>query len=94
MRVPFGVPSTFTRRERAWTRLPAGTGANQPVEITVGGQTSNQLLFSYDPPTLASLSPTTGPAADELAKLAHLLHHADDVLTFVFFSFYVCEHDV
>jgi hypothetical protein len=43
--------------------VPAGVGANQPVRVTVGGQSSNTLGFTYTPPVLSSLSPTNGATA-------------------------------
>jgi hypothetical protein len=42
--------------------LPTGVGANQPVLVTTGGQTSAQVvLFSYFSPTVASINPVNGP---------------------------------
>ena len=37
--------------------VPAGQGANMKIQVTVGGQISNELLFSYDVPTLTGLTP-------------------------------------
>ena len=42
---------------------PAGKGANVPVGVTVAGQTSNVLDFSYAPPSITAISPATGPTA-------------------------------
>ena len=42
---------------------PAGEGTNVPVGVTVAGQTSNVLDFSYDPPSITAISPVTGPTA-------------------------------
>ena len=42
---------------------PAGEGTNVPVGVTVAGQTSNVLDFSYDPPSITAISPATGPTA-------------------------------
>ena len=42
---------------------PAGEGANVPVGVTVAGQTSNVLDFSYAPPSITAISPATGPTA-------------------------------
>jgi hypothetical protein len=39
--------------------LPAGQGVDQPVVLTVGGQVSNTLTLSYDPPVIDSLSPAS-----------------------------------
>ena len=39
---------------------PAGGGANVPVDVTVAGQTSNALDFSYDPPSITSVSALQG----------------------------------
>jgi large repetitive protein len=39
--------------------LPAGQGVDQPVVLTVGGQVSNTLTLSYDPPVIESLSPAS-----------------------------------
>jgi large repetitive protein len=42
--------------------LPAGHGRAAPVAITVDGQTGNG-TYAYAPPIVATVSPTTGPAA-------------------------------
>jgi hypothetical protein len=42
--------------------LPEGQGRDLPVVVTVGGQTSNSVSFSYDAPEIHSISPTKGPA--------------------------------
>jgi hypothetical protein len=39
--------------------LPAGSGINQAVILTVASQTSNTVLFSYSAPALTSISPAT-----------------------------------
>ncbi len=41
--------------------LPAGAGLNNPVDVSVAGQTSSPLSFNYAAPSLSALSPTTGP---------------------------------
>ena len=41
--------------------LPAGQGTNQVVKVSVGGQVSNTLMFSYLPPNLTGINPLTGP---------------------------------
>ncbi|MEO0017796.1 MAG: hypothetical protein RLZZ522_1079, partial [Verrucomicrobiota bacterium] len=45
---------------------PSGFGTGKNVALLVGDQLSNSLNFSYDPPSLASLSPTTGPTAGNI----------------------------
>lgn len=40
--------------------IPSGQGQNIPITITVEGQQSNIMYFSYDPPLLVSMSPTIG----------------------------------
>ncbi len=53
----------------AWTNnwiqftMPEGQGANVPVHVVVNGQPSNQLFFSYLPPSVISSVPTNGTAA-------------------------------
>ncbi|MEI6076892.1 MAG: IPT/TIG domain-containing protein, partial [Verrucomicrobiota bacterium] len=42
-------------------RLPAGQGMNQPVIVTVAGQSSAPVLFNYDSPFVFNLYPSTGP---------------------------------
>lgn len=41
--------------------LPAGQGVNLPLIVNVSGQTATNTGFSYSPPLLASVSPTSGP---------------------------------
>lgn len=43
--------------------LPAGEGTALPVSVTVAGQASNEVAFSYDPPAIAEIFPTSGPTA-------------------------------
>jgi hypothetical protein len=41
--------------------LPAGQGTNLPIVVrTSGGRMSNSVNFSYSPPSITSVSPTTG----------------------------------
>jgi hypothetical protein len=40
--------------------LPSGSGLNQNIIVSVSQQSSNPYLFSYDPPTLLSISPKGG----------------------------------
>ena len=37
-----------------------------PVDVTVAGQTSNVLDFSYAPPSITAISPATGPTAGDV----------------------------
>jgi hypothetical protein len=37
--------------------LPAGSGIDQPLTVSVGSQTSADWLFQYDPPRLSSVTP-------------------------------------
>lgn len=42
--------------------IPVGTGKNHAILVTVGGQSSTgSFAFSYDGPSVSSLSPATGP---------------------------------
>jgi IPT/TIG domain/Tyrosine-protein kinase ephrin type A/B receptor-like len=48
---------------RVLCSLPIGIGANLPVQLTVGSQTSvNTLNFSYDAPTITSVTPADTPS--------------------------------
>ncbi|QDK77941.1 T9SS type A sorting domain-containing protein [Spirosoma sp. KCTC 42546] len=49
--------------------LPAGMGTNLPVVVTVAGQVSNSLTFSYDAPTLLSISPATGTSGGSMTLM-------------------------
>ncbi|MCP5543847.1 MAG: IPT/TIG domain-containing protein [Akkermansiaceae bacterium] len=42
---------------------PPGEGVAKPLTVEVGGQVSNEFLFSYDPPQVASVSPASAPTA-------------------------------
>jgi hypothetical protein len=42
--------------------LPPGVGINKPVVMDVVGQVSNTIQFSYSPPTLVSVSPSSAPS--------------------------------
>jgi hypothetical protein len=42
---------------------PAGTGASQQVIVSVAGQTNSSAYYSYNPPSILSLSPSNGVAA-------------------------------
>jgi Ca2+-binding RTX toxin-like protein len=54
------VPGTATTTSVVVTDYP-GDGANLPVVITVAGQRSNSVNFSYDAPFIASVTPSHGP---------------------------------
>jgi hypothetical protein len=41
--------------------LPAGEGTNRPVFVEAGGQHNSPKIFNYDPPSIATISPATGP---------------------------------
>lgn len=60
-----GVPARLQSVNANGTQLvvqtPAGDGTNLSVLVTVGGQVSNPILFSYAPPTVLSVSPNHGP---------------------------------
>ncbi len=43
--------------------LPAGSGADVPVQVTAGGLPSNTVVFSYDPPSISQLTPSSAPTA-------------------------------
>ncbi len=43
--------------------LSAGQGSLLQVQVSCAGQLSNTAFFSYDPPTLNSVSPLNGPTA-------------------------------
>src|SRR6185295_15250614 len=43
--------------------LPEGEGTTNDVTMTVDGQSSNSVNFSYDPPSITSISPSSGPIA-------------------------------
>jgi len=43
--------------------LPPGQGTNQPVVVTVSGQMSAPQGFTYDPPSIKGLNPTSGSTA-------------------------------
>lgn len=43
--------------------VPNAQGKSQPVQVTVAGQQSNIVLWSYSDPTLVQLIPSTGPSA-------------------------------
>ena len=43
--------------------LPQGWGKNVPVVVTVGGQVSLNVSYSYAPPTVTSVSPAFGPTS-------------------------------
>lgn len=44
--------------------LPAGQGINLPIVVsTSGGRLSNSVNFSYSPPSISSISPTSAPTA-------------------------------
>jgi large repetitive protein len=58
------VPNTadaITPHGRLYITSPAGFGAAKKITITAGGQPSNSFGFDYDPPTITSISPTSGP---------------------------------
>ncbi len=40
--------------------VPAGSGANVPIVVTVGGQTTSVSTFAYNGPSITSITPTTG----------------------------------
>ena len=60
-----GAPATPTGYGDAMITclLPAGQGTDLPVVVSSGGQDSNPVIFSYDAPLLATISPATGPTA-------------------------------
>ena len=43
--------------------LPSGQGSSQQVQVRVGTQSSNLTFFSYNGPTISSVTPSTGPTA-------------------------------
>lgn len=43
--------------------VPAGQGLNQSLQLTVGQQTSNTVLYNYDAPGITSVSPTSAPTS-------------------------------
>ena len=44
-------------------KTPPGVGAELPVTVSVGGQTSNSKPFTYRSPTITDISPTSGPTS-------------------------------
>ena len=48
---------------RILATTPAGVGLNLPVQVSVGGLSSNIVFFSYDAPSISSINPTSGPTA-------------------------------
>lgn len=60
--------SPAARHDTLLCRSPVGAGTGQPVEVVVSGQSSSgrssaPVLWSYDPPTVSSISPASGPTA-------------------------------
>ena len=59
-----GVPATLNGgdADKLFVTVPAGSGVNLPVVVTSqDGRTSNtNVTFSYDPPTVSSISPNSG----------------------------------
>lgn len=51
----------FTPHNKLYITSPAGFGTAKKIVITAGGQPSNSFDFNYAPPTITSISPTTGP---------------------------------
>ena len=41
--------------------LPAGVGLGHQVHVEIEGQSSNNVLFDYDPPSITTISPDHGP---------------------------------
>ncbi len=56
-------PPTQQSHTQVICTLPPGSGTGNAVRVTVAGQASGTLPFSYNAPALSSLSPTTGPAS-------------------------------
>ena len=62
---------------------PPGEGINLPVVVTTGGQSSNTVLFSYDPPAITAIDPSHGPTAGgTLVTLSGMNFGASGVLMF------------
>jgi hypothetical protein len=70
----FGITANVTIAERTCTVIvggqshtqfeclsPVGQGKNQVVVAKVGGQVSGSSVFSYNAPTITSITPATGP---------------------------------
>lgn len=60
------LPNTYTQTQ-ILCQLPAGQGTNLAVVITSGSSTSPPYYFSYSPPVITSISPSTGPTAGSTA---------------------------
>jgi hypothetical protein len=43
--------------------IPIGQGTNQPLVVTVGGQSASFTGFSYNAPSIVSVAPTNGPTS-------------------------------
>ncbi len=56
-------PVTLQGHTQVRCTLPVGQGTAQPVVLTVGGQVSNTLFLSYDPPVITGLAPASGPTS-------------------------------
>lgn len=49
-------------------QLPSGIGVGHQVEISISGQTDDTVLFDYEPPTIESIEPLTGPTVGYTAE--------------------------
>lgn len=56
-------PLTLQTHQQIECTLPAGQGTGHPVQVTVAGQSSNTVSYDYGPPSISSLTPSSGPTA-------------------------------
>ncbi len=55
-----GTPAAPITRYQLVVKTPAGEGSNKQVVVRVGSQLSAPASFSYDPPTISAVSPSSG----------------------------------
>jgi len=57
------IDSRSTAHDTITCTCPPGQGSDRSVQVTVASQISNLLFFSYNGPSVSSISPTNGPTA-------------------------------
>jgi large repetitive protein len=68
------APLTSSSHTELIATLPAGEGIDQPVIVTVEASNSNSRLLSYDPPSITSITPASGPIRGNATITIHGLN--------------------
>ncbi len=80
-----GSPSvpTFLSHNQILCALPAGVGANLPVLVSAGGQSSSPGRFDYSPPSIVGITPQSVPTSGALITITGQNFGASSPLVFV-----------